>query len=271
MFKTILVPIDPSRPFGAANDYACALAGRFGADVVANYIVDEALVSGAGEAVAALDDAMECVGRDAMDRFVAEHGDLDVRKLLSYGSTATVIFQSVLATGADLVVVGGYTGATSPKLWGSIVMDIVKHDERPTFVVRSPSRLPAEGDVIVVPYDGSERAQAALPKIARFAKEMGATIDLVFVARRKNAERALHMLQLGAAILEGEQMECTTHCIEANRFTSKGRAILKLARQNRAALIAMSRLGASSINTGASRTLGWLLTHSDIPVWVVRK
>ncbi len=271
MFKSILVPIDPSRPFGAANDYACALAERFGSKVIANYIVDEAIVSGAGEAVAALDDAMECVGKDAMDRFASIHPDLDVQKLLSYGSTATVIFQSVLATGASLVVVGGYTGVHKPKVWGSTVMDIVRHDERPTFVVRAPARLPAEGDSIIVPFDGSRAAQQVLPNIVKFAKEMGVTIDLVNVAKKKESDRAMHALQLGASIVRGEGLECEVHCIEATRFGGVGRAILGFARTMRSPLIAMSRLGESSMSTGQSRTLGWLLTHSDIPVWVVRR
>lgn len=271
MFKTILVPIDPSRPFAAANDYACSLAGRFGSQVVANYIVDEELVAGAGEAVAALDDAMEHVGQDAMERFVDEHQDLGVRKLLSYGHTATVIFQSVLATGADLVVVGGYSGAASPKVWGSTVMDIVKHDERPTFVVRAPSRVPASGDAIVVPFDGSERAQANLPRIAKLAQEFSARLDLVYVAKKHEAERALHMLQMGAAIAQGVGVECEIHCIQATRLSSKGRSILKHARQQRAPLIALSRLGETSTRTGYSSILHWLLTHSEIPVWVVRK
>lgn len=271
MFKTILVPIDPARPFGAANDYACALAKRFDSKIIANYIVDEAIVSGAGEAATALDDAMECVGADAMDRFVAAHDDLDVKKLLSYGPTATVIFQSVLATGASLVVVGGYTGAHSPKVWGSTVMDIVKHDERPTFVVRAPARLPADGDAIVVPFDGSTAAQQVLPKIVKFAKEMGGTICLVNIAKKKDSARALHALQLGTSIVKGEGMECESHCIEAPRFGGVGRALLNFARQHRSPLIAMSRLGESSMRTGQSRTLSWLLTHSDIPVWVVRR
>jgi nucleotide-binding universal stress UspA family protein len=271
MFNTILVPIDPSRPFGAANDYACALAKRFGSKVIANYIVDEAIVSGAGEAATALDDALECIGLDAMDRFVVAHPELQVKKLLSYGPTATVIFQSVLSTGAGVVVVGGYSGASHPSFWGSTVMDIVKHDERPTFVVRAPARLPNEGDSIIVPFDGSKAAQQVLPQITKFARTLGLTVDLVKVAKKKDSDRALRALQLGAALIEGDGIACTTHCIEATRFSGIGRSILKFARQQRTPLIAMSRLGASSTITGQSRTLGWLLAHSDIPVWVVRR
>ncbi len=271
MFKSILVPIDPSRPFGAANDYACALATRFDSQVIVNYIVDEALVSGAGEAAAALDEAMECVGQDALDDFERIHPELRVKKLLSYGSTATVIFQSVLSTGAEVVVVGGYHGSRSPSVWGSTVIDIVQHDERPTFVVRAPADIPQEGQTMTVPYDGSKWAQQTLPKICAFAREMGLRIDLVHVAKRKDAEKALHLLQRGRVLVEGEGVEVETHCLEGSRWRPVGRTILHHARAVGSPLVAISRLGAASGTTGRSRVLAWLLTHSDLPVWVVRR
>lgn len=271
MFRSILVPIDPSRPFGAANDYACALANRFESKVIVNYIVDEALVAGAGEAAAALDDAMECVGQDALDDFERLHPELQVKKLMSYGPTATVIFQSVLSTGAEIVVVGGYHGSRSPSVWGSTVIDIVQHDERPTFVVRAPAQIPQEGQAITVPYDGSRWAQQTMPKICSFAREMGLKIDLVHVARRKEADRALHILNRGKLLVEGEGVDVETHCLEGSRWRPVGRTILDHAKASGAPLVAMSRLGQASGTTGRSRVLAWLLTHSDLPVWVVRR
>ncbi len=271
MFRSILVPIDPSRPFDAANDYACALANRFKARVIVNYIVDEALVAGAGEAAAALDEAMESVGADALDDFVRIHPELQVDKLLSYGSTATVIFQSVLSTGAELVVVGGYHGGRSSSFWGSTVIDIVQHDERPTFVVRAPANIPQQGETIVVPYDGSRWAQQTIPKICALAKELGARIDLVNVAKRRDADAALHLLEKGRMLVEGEGVEVETNCLEASRLRPFGKTILNHARLVDSPLIAMSRLGRGSEVTGRSRVLAWLLTHSDLPVWVVRR
>lgn len=271
MFKSILVPIDPSRPFGAANDYACDLAARFGSQIIVNYVVDEALVSGAGEAATALDDAMECVGQDALDDFERVHPDLQVRKLMSYGSTATVIFQSVLSTGAELVVVGGYHGSRSPSVWGSTVIDIVQHDERPTFVVRRPAAIPQAGEVITVPYDGSRWAQQTLPKICRFARELNLGIELVHVARRKDAERGLNILKAGRVLVEEEGIEVESNCLEASRLRPFGKTILQHARAKGSPLIAMSRLGHGSEVTGRSRVMAWFLTHSDLPVWVVRR
>lgn len=271
MFKRILVPVDPARPFAAANDYACTLATRFGATIIANYIVDETLVAGAGEAVGALDTALEYVGKEAVDDFARRHPDIQVEKRMSYGHSATVIFQTVLGTGADLVVVGGYHTGVNPQLWGSTVSEIVHLDERPTFVVRHNPGLPEAGEAITVPYDGSQRAAETLPRLAAFVKELGCTVDLVHVAKKKDADRGLHILDKGRIQLEGLGIEVRTSCLERGFLQAKGRAILRHAKDTGSKLIALSRLGRTSGQTGHSRTVTWLLTHSDIPVWVVRK
>jgi nucleotide-binding universal stress UspA family protein len=271
MFKRILVPVDPARPFGAANDYACLLATRYGSTIIANYIVDETLVTGAGEAVAALDSALEYVGREAVDDFARNHPEIQVEKRMSYGPTATVIFQTVLSTGADLVVLGGYTLRAGLHPWGSRVVDIVSHAERSTIVVRGPARLPTSDDRIMVPYDGSTIANEALLQICVVAKELGCLVDLVHVARPKHMAAGLHLLERGRIIAEGEGARVETHGLARPRLQSKGRVLLEHALRSDVRLVAMSRLGQSSMSTGQSRTLTWLLTHSDVPIWVVRR
>lgn len=271
MFSRILVPIDPARPLAAANEYACELAKRSAAHLIVNYIVDEALMMGGGEAVGALDEAMEWVGRDAMEDFVRHHEDLEVEKHLSYGPTATVIFQTVLRTGVDLVVVGGYGRPGRPKVWGSTVLDIVEHDERPTFVVRNPARLPGPGDRIVVPFDGSQRPVETLPRICRFARETDAGLDLVYVAKTREADRALHILEKGRIQAEGEGADVEIHCLQASFWRPDAGIILDHAKATGSPLIALSRLGRTSLRTGRSPILTWLLTHADLPVWVVRR
>lgn len=273
MFKRILIPVDPARPFGAANEYAVALAKKFQSSIVATYIIDEQLIGGhvGDQAAGALDDALEWVGRDAMDDFAKHHEDLAVSKTLIYGPTHTAIFQMVLQTGADLVVVGGYHNVAHPHVWGSTVLDIVQHDERPTFVVRRDSGLPGEKDTIVVPFDGSQRPLENLLKVTRFAKALGATIDLVLVASKRQQDKAEHTLQKGRILVEEQGVAARTHVLRPNLLAGKGRAILKHARRTGSPLIAVSRLGRTSIHTGRSRTVAWLVAHSDVPVWVVRR
>jgi nucleotide-binding universal stress UspA family protein len=271
MFKRILVPVDPAKHLGPANEYAAKLALRFDAQIIANYVLDESLMHGAGEAVQAVDDAMEWVGADALQHYCDCHPEVTVLKRVSYGHTATCIFQSVLGTGADLVVVGGYRQSLNANVWGSTVADIVHHDERPTFVVRRDAELPTESEKIIVPFDGSDRAVGNLHRITRFAKELNCKIDLLNVAKKNHCEQALHLLRKGQQVCLADGVEAEVHCVQASRWKPRGRIILDFAKSQNSPLIALSRLGSHSSETGRSRTVAWLLTHSEVPVWVVRK
>ncbi len=272
MFRRILLPIDPARPFGAANEYAVELAKRFGSEVTATYVVDEHLLGPASEeAAASVDEALEWVGRDAMEDFERHHPDVPCEKTLAYGHTATALFQTVLQTGADLVVLGGYHSKTHPHVWGSTVVEVAHHAERPIIVVRGQSRLPGPGDAILVPFDGSQRPMALLPRICRFAAALGAHLDLVHVARVRDVEAAQALLDRGAERVRDLGVEARTHVLQRTAWRSKARVLLQHAKNTHAPLIAVSRLGASSTHTGRSRTVSWLLAHSPLPVWVVRQ
>lgn len=272
MFKRLLLPVDPARQFGAANQYAVDLAHRFGSRIVATYIIDDHLLGPvAEEAHNSIDEALEWVGKDAMDDFVEHHPDLEIQKTLAYGSTPTAMFQMVLQTGADTVVLGGFHSRANPHVWGSTVVDIVTHAERPVFVVRENARLPEAGDRIVVPFDGSERPLGTLPRIVQLAKESGAAIDLVYVAKGRDKGEGRAALERGQWLCDEEGVAVATHVITCKPWRPKGRAILNFARSQKSPLIALSRLGHQSMHTGRSRTVAWLLTHSPLPVWVVRK
>lgn len=272
MFKRLLLPVDPARPFGAANQYAVDLAHRFESGIVATYVIDDHLLGPvAEEAHNSLDEALEWVGKDAMDDFIDHHPDLDIQKSLAYGHTATALFQMVLQTGADTVVLGGFHSRANPGVWGSTVVDIVTHAERPVFVVREHAALPGPGDWIIVGFDGSERPLANLPRIIAFAKAMGCGIDLVNVAKSRDQLTAKSNLERGEWLCNEEGVPVESHVLSASRWRPKGRVILNYARSRKSPLIALSRLGTTSMQTGRSRTVAWLLSHSPLPVWVVRK
>ncbi len=271
MFKRILLPVDPARPFAAANEYAVQLAKRFKSKLTTTYIIDDQFLGPAHEeAAASIDEALEWVGQDAMDDFARHHTDVSCQKVLAYGNTPTALFQTVLQTGSDLLVLGGYHSKAQHKIWGSTVVDIVHHSERPTFVVREHGHLPGPGDFIVVPFDGSDRPLAVLPRICKFAAALGASIDLVHVARVRDSEAAQHTLNKGAWIVREHGVGVDTHLLQKTALRGKGRTILHHAQATKSPLIAASRLGQSSTHTGRSHTISWLLAHSPLPVWVVR-
>ncbi len=271
MFKRVLVPIDPAKPFAAANDYAVALAQRFSSEVIATYVLDENLLGpSAQQTTGAMDEALEWVGRDAMDDFAAHHPELQISKRIAYGSVHTSLFQAVLQSGADVLVLGGFhTGSLG--LWGSIAGDIVHHCERSCFVVRRVAELPGPNKPIIVPYDGTSHPRATLARIARLARELDAPIDLVYAARAGRADNAAAFLKEGAAILMEEGVASVDyHVLARGRLASKARMLHRYACDN-GALLALSRIGKASMHTGRSRTVGWLVGHSSVPVWVVRK
>ncbi len=275
MFKRILIPVDPSKPFGAANQYAVDLAHRFGSSIVATYVIDENLMGpSAQQTTGAMDEALEWVGRDAMDDFALHHPDLEVNKSLAYGSTATALFQVVLQTGASALVLGGFRSrAARTTGWGSIAGEIVQHAERPCFIVREPCRLPTKGDAIVVPFDGSDFPRKTLPNIAALAEALGARIDLVHVCSSGHDAEARGILKEGAALIVEQHpaVEVDQHVLRSSFLKSKGRVVLNHAREVNSPLIAISRLGRSSLHTGRSKTVDWLIAHSEKPVWVVRR
>ncbi len=272
MLKRLLLPVDPARPFGAANEYAVQLAHKFDSRVVMTYVIDDHLLGPvAEEAHSSIDEALEWVGKDAMQEFADHHPDLDCQKTLAYGSTPTALFQMVLQTGADTVVLGGYHSRANPKLWGSTVVDIIHHNERPTFVVRKGHDIPQPGEAIVVPFDGSDRPMATLPRIIQFAKQLEARLDFVYVAKSKHWADAQGHLDKAALLAKEDGVESETHVLQPGLLSSKAKTILKHARDSKSPLIALSRLGASSTHTGRSATVAWLASHSDLPVWVVRK
>ncbi len=272
MFKRILLPVDPARQFGAANQYAVDLAHHYGCSLVATYVIDERLLGHVGgEAAATLDSALEWVGEDAMEDFVQHHTDLSVQKSLAYGHTPTALFQMVLQSGADVVVVGGYHSTAAPQLWGSTVADVVHHVERPTFVVRKECKLPEQGQRIVVPYDDSERAASVLPRIATFAAERGAELELVYVAKPSAAKEGEGILKRGVQKLSEYDLPIHTALLRRTIWRPKWRTILSHAHALGSPLIALSRLGETSMRTGRSKTVDHLVAHGDVAVWVVRR
>jgi len=139
------------------------------------------------------------------------------------------------------------------------------------FVVREHARLPGSGDNIVVPFDGSQRPLENLHRIAAFASELEAGIDLVYVARAKDAAKAAGILEKGRWVCNEQGIPVEMHVLPSRLLRHKGRIIHDHAVRVGSPLIATSRLGATSVHTGRSRTVGWLLTHATLPVWVVRK
>jgi nucleotide-binding universal stress UspA family protein len=185
MFKNILVPLDGSPVAATALPYAQALAARMGARLI---LVRAAhLQRPLGDAadqqrvIAEAEDYLTVHARQlAKQGFQVETG-------VPYGvSAAKWILEEIDLRHADMVVMATHD-RIGPDRWvhGSVAEVVVGHASVPVMLVgpthapQLAERLAAERPVLVVPLDGSELAEAALPLACEFAATFGGHIVLV--------------------------------------------------------------------------------------------
>jgi nucleotide-binding universal stress UspA family protein len=174
MLNKILVPLDGTPVGEAALPYARSLARRSGATLVLVRAVSNARGIEAAEAyIEAQADALISQG------FTVETG-------VPYGPPATWIPSEVELRDADLIVMATHDRANADRwIHGSVAEAVVSHAQVPVVVVRAiGGRPPLFGQTdttLVVPLDGSEFAEAALPVAREFAWLLGARLVLVGV------------------------------------------------------------------------------------------
>lgn len=186
--NTIVVPLDGSEQSEQAIPWALALADQGGSITLLQAVPDaeplrrpfgavtmtaaEVGSSLAGLAIADLD--------RAESNWAALAGGVTVSKQVVAGDAADVILTTADELAADAIVMASAgRGAIGRLALGSVTDRVVRTAERPVLVVRetdSTNRsLPAIARV-VVPLDGSDRAELALPVAAAVAKATGASV-----------------------------------------------------------------------------------------------
>ncbi len=109
---------------------------------------------------------------------------VSITKQALSGDAASVILDTADADGADLICMASSgRGAIGRLTLGSVADKVVRTSTKPILVIREndameSSTLPKIARVIV-PLDGSDRAQLALPVAAVIAKQLGAAIQLL--------------------------------------------------------------------------------------------
>jgi nucleotide-binding universal stress UspA family protein len=179
MYDHILVGVDGSEESERAARYALELASRVDASVTALHVVEEtalALAAGSGEetelrreraaVLAGIEEIADDVGHPVEDE-------------LAEGDPATRLTDR--ASEADLVVVGrqGLTGVKR-RLLGGVTEQVLHHSETPVLVVPDATESFA-ADRLLLPTDGSENAELALPHAAELARLDDGTVDVLNV------------------------------------------------------------------------------------------
>jgi nucleotide-binding universal stress UspA family protein len=293
MFKNILVPVDGSAVATAALPFAEAIAARTGARLVLVRAarVQRPLADGI-EQLRAIAEAEEYLTAQAEELTARGFG---VETGVPFGgSTPNWIMEEIDLRHADLVVMATHD-RVGPDRWvhGSVAETVVGHASVPVLLVRPvlaaqlAQRLISEQPVLVVPLDGSELAEAALPLASRFAATFGGHIVLVGAVPRPGD---LVAAQGGVMTYVGEDYTTLTADTQnylngiASQLTADGlsatvsvrsgipaQEIAAAATEHSAAVVVMATHG----RTGIVRSIlgsvaGETLHHSPCPVLLIR-
>lgn len=174
MFERLLIPLDGS----AAADAAVPLAEQIPTRLV--YLLQVAPAGRSGHDGEPATAGEASLAR-AAERFRQQGRDVEVLRMT--GDAAVRIAEA--AADVDLIAMGTRgRGAGGRALFGSVADRVAREASVPTLVVWGGDRAAPNAPVrrVVVPLDGSARAEAALPVAAALADEVGVALHLIRVA-----------------------------------------------------------------------------------------
>lgn len=189
----VLTPIDGSARALRAVPWAAKLAGPGGTVVFARAVPPrpayaEALLTLAGsgdEGVERIQSEWEKIAEADIDEaagLIADPG-VAVERQIAEGEPEEMIVAAADRSGADMIVMSSHgRGAIGRAIFGSVADRVTRSSTVPVLVLRTPDdAAPADPPVrrIVVPLDGSELAEEALPVAVGVARSLGAPIHVV--------------------------------------------------------------------------------------------
>lgn len=191
-FHSILVPIDGSDLSEQAVPYALAVAGQGGTVKLIQVIPDaEPLRKPFGAITMTAEEVqtmlLELANEDldrAESHWAGAAPGVAITKQSTSGDAASVILDTAEADNADLICMASAgRGAIGRVTLGSVADKVVRTSTKPVLVVRETdaletTTLPKVARVIV-PLDGSDRAQKAIPVAAAMARQLNAAIELI--------------------------------------------------------------------------------------------
>lgn len=167
----ILVPLDDSAEARVALPYAAALAAP-GTEIVLLTVVPSA--NAADLAPAGLESAAQRL----------RVGGQQVHTEVAIGDPARRIIDTAVDLGAEMIVMASHgRGALGRLIYGSVADRVGRASPIPVMVVRARQLEPGPVGItrLVVPLDGSERAETALPVATTISRRLGTPILLIRV------------------------------------------------------------------------------------------
>ncbi len=292
--RRILVCIDRSSFSEACVRHAVAIAKSLGGEITLLHVMQAFRDRSGREATDVVEWEISRQEASAyLERLVKEAAELlgrPVELRLEQGHPAERIGTVAIELNADLTILGSQ-GERGPAAWnlGSTALQVLAAARGSVLIARAAGRDTAIPKRILVPLDGSQRAESVLPAAVRIASAHGAELLLAFVVHEAAPSAILctsddldvacdlaRRLEIsGTRYLHGLRDQLVREGASARtvvlRSTDERRALLELALEEQSDLIVLSAHGSScnpSVNTGS--VTATLLTHSAVPLLVLQ-
>ncbi|MDP2916899.1 MAG: universal stress protein [Dehalococcoidia bacterium] len=293
MFEKMLLPLDGSELAETAIPFAEMLAGKLGSEMVFLHV---------------------CVPEHEPYRhmhqiYLSHIADTVKNKIKSqWGKEATIHTESLMGKPADIIhdyvpkngitmLVMTSCGASGIKaLLGSVVDRVIRSVNVPTLLVRvkegrAPQIKPAEVKKIILPLDGSEASNSAIPYAIELARKLSAAVILFQMAETVYAH-GMDGLSAGVGVNWDQIDIATEKYVHAylekveEQFKQKGistshvvklgvdpaNEILELERKTEDGLVAMATRGRSPVARWAFGSVAEkVLREGSLPLLVVKR
>lgn len=223
MFSKILVPLDGSKLAERALEPALALGRKYKGEALLLRvpIPEPALipsVDGYAAYLSSLSDRVrddewrDCESYLTAIRKANEDEALFLRTEVAAGDVAEVILDTAIEKKIDLIVMSthGYSGITRWVL-GSVTEKVLAHAPCPVLIIRSPQPIRS----VLIPLDGSELAECALPPGLELATRFDCPVTLLRVVDELTG---FERMQLGVGGQDLANRLQDGMCHEAERY-----------------------------------------------------
>lgn len=206
MFQKVVVPLDGSQLAEKVLPYVRQVTSPLGSEIILLMNIDLTSYAFAANEVAMTGGLYESFSQSGQTYLVRQKATLEeagyrVRCEITTGDTATRITEFATEVGADLIAMTTH-GRTGMSRWalGSVADRIVRSALQPVLLIRADAAEPDPPGVlqILVPLDGSQLAEQALPIAQMLAQKMGARILLLQAVEALDDEELAQLFGQGA-------------------------------------------------------------------------
>jgi nucleotide-binding universal stress UspA family protein len=193
MFKNILVPFDRSSLAECVLPHVIAIAGVFESQVVLLHVMDSTNLASQPRAVDPLDWQIRKAEAEAYMHDLAlrlQKARLPIERHILEGQAAEQIVEFAHNHDANLIILSSH-GQSGLSEWNvsSVVQKIVLRASTSIMVIRAHQPVAPElSDLryrrLLIPLDGSQRAESVLPQAATLARAHQAQIVLAHIVQR---------------------------------------------------------------------------------------